>query len=219
MESIVPPSLLFDFRLSIPRCPKPASRKTGRLLKLPQSAQLFVPSTMNEQPAFAKVRAAWNEDGLAVEINVHGKSTPLTGSSEDVTRSDCTLLWIDTRPTGNIHRATEYCHHFACLPSDEHSNGIPMAVVQPIAQQRSQRVESDARKIKCRTHTRKQGYDFEIWIPGNQLNGFRETSELGRIGFYFVVRDMELGEQALSVHDDFPISYDPSMWIQLDLVS
>lgn len=218
MDHIVPPSFLFDVRLSIPRCSGPSS-KAKRLLKLPPAARLFVPGSMNDQPAFAEIDAAWNEDGLAIQATVRGKTQAPGGTSKDVKRSDCLLLWIDTRPTGNVHRATEYCHHFACLPVDEHFDGKPSAVVQPIAQQRSQRIQSDVRKINCRTHIEPNGYDFEVWIPGSQLYGFREVSELGRIGFYCVVQDMELGDQALSVHDDFPFSYDPSMWLQLDLTS
>jgi len=219
MNQIVPPSLLFDFELSIPRCPAPSKKKTGRLLSLPKKAELFVPSAMNGTPIFATLSAGWNEDGFAVSVNVKGKPDLPLGMSADVKRSDAVLLWIDTRTTGDVHRATEYCHHFACLPVDEHHDGKPAVVVQQIAQQRMQRIESDPQKMVTRTHVSKTGYELEVWIPGTQLYGYREIAEIGRLGFYCVVQDSHLGEQPLSLSDDFPTSYDPSTWPTLKLQS
>ncbi|MEQ9406719.1 MAG: hypothetical protein RIK87_03295 [Fuerstiella sp.] len=219
MDLLVPPSLLFDYRLRIPQCSGPLSGTKGRLLKLPESSQLFIPSRLNEQPVFASVRAAWNTDGFALSVNVSGKPAPPSGVSADLVRSDCLLVWMDLRPAGNVHRATEYCHHLVFLPVDEHQDGGPSVVVQPIAQQRARRGETDPGKIKCRTHTRNDGYELEIWIPGSQLYGFRDISELGRIGFCCVVQDMDLGEQPLSLGREFPIGFDPSTWPQLELTS
>ncbi len=219
MDYIVPPALLFDFRLPVSQCAGPSKRSTGHLLNLPPEAELFVPSAMNGQQQFATVLAGWNSDGLGLAVKVQGRSLTATGTSADIKRSDAVLLWIDTRPAGNVHRATEYCHHFACLPVDEHTDGKPNIVVQPIAQQRMQRIESDPKKMLCRTHQKKDGYEFELWIPASQLYGFRDVAELGRLGFYCVVQDSELGDQPLSVDDNFPTSYDPSTWVQLELLS
>lgn len=217
MNHIIPPSLLFDYQLSIPSCPAPSKKKSGRLLSLSDSASLFIPSAMNEQTVFADVAVGWNPDGMGFVVRVNGKPEPPAGTSQDVPRSDATLLWIDTRPSGSVHRATEYCHHFACLPVDEHQDDAPSVVVQEIAQQRTSRIESAPRKMLTRTHLRKDGYDLEVWIPGTQLYGFREISEIGRIGFYCVVQDSHLGEQPLTLDGDFPTSYDPSLWLHLEL--
>jgi hypothetical protein len=218
MNQIVPPSLLFDFQLVVPRCGQPSKGKTGRLLKLPDEATLFSPSSVDGKKTFATLQAGWNEDGFGLQVSVSGKQKPLTGDSKDLNHSDCILLWLDTRHAGNVHRATEYCHHFACLPSDERLDGNAAITVEPIAQQRTQRLESDPRKMLCRTHATKTGYDFEVWIPGSQLYGYREISEIGRMGFFCVVQDTELGSQHLAVDDNFPYSYDPSVWLQLELL-
>lgn len=219
MNHIIPPSLLFDFQLSIPQCSAPSKKKTGRLLAMPKGSQLFIPATMNDLPRFADINVAWNPDGLAVVISVNGKPMEPAGTSKDIKRSDAALLWIDTRPSGNVHRATEYCHHFACLPVDEHQGDKPAVVVEPIAQQKNQRIESNPKLMLTRTHLRSDGYDMEIWIPGTQLYGFREITEIGRIGFYCVVQDSNLGEQPLTLDDHFPTNYDPSMWVNLELQS
>ncbi|MDG1896666.1 MAG: hypothetical protein P8J37_17320 [Fuerstiella sp.] len=182
-------------------------------------SSLFLPSSLNLEPDFATVAAGWHQDGLGLVFCISGKPEACTGSSTDVKRSDCVLIWVDTRPAGNVQRATEYCHHFACLPSDEQAGGAPTVVVRPIAQQRIQRIDSNAQKMLCRTHLRKDGYELEVWIPGNQLNGFREIADLGKLGFYCVVQDTHLGDQPLIVGEDFPTSYNPSTWIQLELQS
>lgn len=219
MNHVIPPSFLFDYRARIPRCAEPGKRPRGRLLQLADNAALFVPSAMNEGPNFASICIGWCEGGLACVFRISGKTIPPAGSSTDISRSDSVLVWLDTRPTGNVHRATEYCHHFALLPADDEAAGEPGVRVLPIAQQRATRIESDPRKIQCRTHLHDDGYELEVWIPGSQLNGYREISELGRLGFYCVVQDSELGEQPLSVDDEFPVAYDPSTWIELELLS
>lgn len=219
MEHIVPPSLLFDFQLSIPRCEPPSTKKKGRLLSLPAEAELFVPAILNEQPIFAAIRAAWHPDGLAFSVRVDGKTHPPAGRASDLKSSDGILLWIDTRPSGNVHRASEFCHHFAGLPRDEDHDEQPQVLVRPIAQQREQKIQSDPRRMQTSTHLEANGYEFELWIPGSQLYGYREISEIGRIGFYCVVQDSERGHQPLSVDDGFPYSYDPSTWLQLELKS
>ena len=56
-------------------------------------------------------------------------------------------------------------------------------------------------------------------LPGSQLHGYRQVDELRQLGFYCVVRDTELGEQPLTVTDDFPYASDPSLWVQLELIA
>jgi hypothetical protein len=219
MDYLVPPSLLFDFQFQVPRCPPPATRSKGNLLSLAAESELFVPSVINDQPVFASLHVGWNPEGMAFQIQVTGKTQSPLGRSDNLRLSDSILLWIDTRPAGNVHRATEYCHHFAALPADENHEGQPSVLVQPIAQQRAVKGDSDPRKMLTRTHSLKNGYRFELWIPGSQLYGFREITQIGKVGFYCIVCDAELGQQPLSVDDRFPYSYDPSTWVQLELQS
>lgn len=217
MNDIVPPSFLFDYLIPICACSSPRKAKRGSLLQLAGQQPLFFPSQLNGQHLFAELRLGWNTDGLAMQVNVTGKQHPANGRSTDPDRSDCVLIWIDTRPTGDVHRATQFCHHFGLFPCDELREDDPSAVVIPIAQQREQKIESNPDRFQLRTRSNAGGYIFEIWIPSTQLYGFDEVSELRRIGFYCTVRDTELGDQTLSVSDDFPVAFDPSTWLQLEL--
>lgn len=219
MDHVVPPSFLFDYRLPVPYCNGPAAGRSRNMLSLPTGSDLFFPSRLNDAPAFATAACGWNEEGFGLRISVSGKAAPVAGRSSSLSGSDAVLLWIDTRPTGTVHRATEYCHHFAILPVDNDQDNQPGALNQPIAQQRHQRIESDVRKFLLQTQLSDDGYQIEAWIPGSQLHGWRDVGDLKRIGFYLVVQDSELGDQPLSVQDDFPFGYDPSIWATLELQS
>ena len=215
MDHVVPPSLLFDFRPRLLPCPGPSQKAKGRLLTLPD-ANIFQPSVINEQPQFATLQLGWNAEGFGGAVTVAGKSSPPQGDLSKLDRSDSITIWLDTRASGIVHRATEYCHSFGLVPATE-DNAEPEAVVVSIAQQRASRVDSNVRLFQLRTHTTADGYCLEFWIPGSQLHGFREISEFGRLGFHCVINDRELGEQSFGLADDFPTSYDPSTWTQLEL--
>ena len=218
MNQVVPPSLLCDFQLSVPECSAPSRKKSGRLLNLNDRHEIFFPSQLNAQSSWASLRIGWNSIGLGLSLNVSGKQQKPAGSSDSPELSDRLAVWIDTRPSGQVHRATQYCHSFGLLPVDELTGNKPSALVQEIAQQREKRIESNPLKIRQRVHQLTDGYEMEVWIPGDQLYGFREVEELRRLGFYCIVHDSELGEQPLTVADDFPVTFNPSLWLTLDLV-
>ncbi len=58
---------------------------------------------------------------------------------------------------------------------------------------------------------------MEAFLPAAVLNGF-DAEQNPRLGFYYVVKDTELGEQVLNVGADFPYWEDPSLWSVLELV-
>jgi hypothetical protein len=63
----------------------------------------------------------------------------------------------------------------------------------------------------------KGGYLLEAWLPSSVLNGYDPEAQ-PRLGFYYALRDAELGEQFLSIGADFPFAIDPSLWSTLELV-
>ena len=224
MNQIVPAPLLFDYRLTIPPCAPPGRKKTGRLLSLPANARLpdlspLGQSSLDQSPPFAAIYVGWNPSGLALAVHVAGKRIGPQGNRDRLISSDAVEFWIDTRPTGNVARATQYCHRLACLPVDELADDQPAVISLPIPQQRETKIEIDVRKISLRCRTTKSGYEIEAWIPESQLYGFRQIEELRRLGFYCVVRDTELGEQPLTVSSDFPFAWNPTLWVTLELAT
>lgn len=213
---IVPPSFLFHYQLSIPRMDD-LPRKKGGKLQLPDAARVFVPASLNEGAAGLEVRLAWNPDGLGMELIVRGKKSEISGRRHDLKHSDYVLVFIDTRHTANVHRATQFCTALQILPSDEAAQDAPTIQFVDIAQQRGTHREQDAKGVVIAVESVSDGYRMELWIPAAQMPGFAEVPDIGHLGFYVVVEDTELGQLPLSIGDDFPIAHDPSTWLQLNL--
>lgn len=217
-NQIVPPSFLFQYSMAIPHVAAIPYRK-GKLLRLADSSRLFVPGVMNEASAPFDLKVAWNAEGLGIEIGVSGKKLAPAGRLGNLKTSDHISLFVDTRHTASVHRATEYCSSLKVLPCDEDADNQPSVSFAEIAQQRSVKKDLNGRKCEVRCHVCSDGYNVELWIPGTQLFGFDEAPEIGRIGFCCMVHDTELGEMPLSVGDDFPVAFDPSTWLQMELAS
>jgi hypothetical protein len=189
-----------------------------RLLDLPENARLHNFAELDEQANFADVRLAWNDFGLAVQIEVKGKEQVPVGDSDKPKNSDGLWLLLDTRDARASHRASRFCHHFMFLAAGGGADKDEPFVTQA----KINRAQQDAPMMNLgdvlfRGHRTKSGYRLEAFLPTAALSGF-DPQEHPRLGVYYVVRDQELGDQFLSVNSDFPFSDDPSLWAVLELV-
>ena len=216
MTAIVPYPFLFRYAIPVERIDK-LPKRGKRLLNLPESCRLPNLRAIEEAQPFADVRAAWNAKGLAFQLNVTGKKHPLDINRTEPAESDGLQLWIDTRDTQNIHRASRFCHHLCLLPTGTgRSRRKPLAVHEPIARAREEQKRRDSGDIQIVSDIRKSGYTMEVWIPGKELTGF-DPEQQRRVGFYYYIRDSELGDQFLTVGHEFPFASDPSIWSTLNL--
>ncbi|MCE9564099.1 MAG: hypothetical protein K8U57_18810 [Planctomycetes bacterium] len=220
MPQIVPNRFLV--RVAHP-CPyvKDVPRDTDKhdhLIDLPESARIENFAALDEQKNFADVRLAWNDFGIAVQVEVKGKQLVALGDSDKPKSSDGLWLLLDTRDARASHRGSRYCHHFMFLAAGGGSEKD-----QPfVSQAKINRAQQDAPManlgdVLFRSERIKGGYRLEAFIPSAALSGF-DPQEHPRLGMYYVVRDQELGDQFLSVNWDFPFSDDPSLWAVLELV-
>jgi hypothetical protein len=208
----------FWFRLAIP-CPRVDGlpRPRGRLLDLPESSALPDTGAIAGKPSWADVRAAWNPSGLAVAVEVTGKSGPITRDPLGTASGEGITLWIDTRDTRTIHRATRFCHRFSFTlrPSREALNVV--VAQKPIARALADAPSADPSTISTRADLIRGGWRLEIFLPAEVLNGFDpETNR--RLGLAYQVTDLERDDRFLTVGRDFPIGEDPSLWAVLELV-
>lgn len=213
---IVPPSFLFHYQLPVLRID--GLPKKGRSLQLSDAARIFVPSALNQGVSGIELKLAWNPGGFAMELAVRGKKAEPTGRRHDLKHSDFVQVFLDTRHTANVHRATEFCTALVILPSDEGADGKPTLQFVEIAQQRGTRRQQDAKRVMINVQSLSDGYQIELWMPADQLPGYGDIAEIGHLGFYLVVEDTELGQLPLSIGADFPVTHDPSTWLQLNLI-
>ncbi|VTU00719.1 hypothetical protein, partial : Uncharacterized protein OS=Blastopirellula marina DSM 3645 GN=DSM3645_11457 PE=4 SV=1 [Gemmataceae bacterium] len=188
------------------------------LVDLPEAARIDNFAALDEQQNFADVRLAWNDFGVAVQVEVRGKEQVAVGDAAQPKSSDGLWLLLDTRDSRTSHRASRYCHHFLFLAA-----GGGTDKDEPfVAQLKINRAQQDAPAanlgdVLFRGARIKGGYRLEAFIPAAALYGF-DPQEHPRLGVSYVVRDQELGDQFLGVGWDFPFAEDPSLWAVLELV-
>ena len=140
----------FLFRFAVPVLRREPIWKAGgveldesyRLLNL---AELDA-GTADRERRFADVRMAWSAEGLVFNVRVDGKQQPVWCREGRLEDSDGFQVWIDTRATLNIHRASRYCHRYAFLPA-----GGGRGQAEPVADQLLiNRARENARPIRPR---------------------------------------------------------------------
>lgn len=215
---VVPPSFLVRVNypcLFVPEIPR---RKGEELLDLPEKSTLPDILRLQEKSGYAELRMAWNDGGIALDLRVRGKDLPVRGEAGKYKSSDGISIWIDTRSARDSHRASRYCHHFYFLAGGGGEDGdLPTA-----GQVKIHRAQADAplcrpELLQVRKHAIKSGYRLECFLPAEVLNGF-DVDLNNQFGFFYAVRDGELGEQTLCLGPEFPYAEDPSLWQILELV-
>jgi len=173
---------------------------------------------MDQTNHFAAMQLAWNPSGLCLVVSVTGKTTPTIADAGDPFRSDHIRVWIDTRDTQTVHRATRFCHSFLLLPvGHEDDPTLPMIRQYPIGRANEDAPLIDVDDILQESTVTKTGYELRTWFPAESLNGYDPDSQ-SRLGFYISIHDGELGTQYLTVGDEFPFETDPSLWSSLELL-
>ncbi len=213
----------FWFRLSLP-CRRidglPRTEDRGRLLDLPASCALPPLARLEGREPWSEVRVAWNPGGLAVAVEVSGKLRPVQAPDpDDLTPPDGVGIWIDTRDTRNVHRATKFCHRFAVavVPARGKGGGLEAKV----AQKSIHRALGDAPRapegaVSTRAETTKTGWRLELFFPAEALHGFDpETNR--RLGLMVQATDPDRGDEFLLLSREFPVGEDPSLWATIEL--
>lgn len=188
------------------------------LFSLPEACRLDNFAALDGQRNFADVRVAWNEDGLAVQVEVRGKEQPPVGDAARPRLSDGLSLWIDTRDSRTSHRASRFCHQFHFLPAGGGPDRDEAAFVQTkIHRALADAPMAPAGAVALRCRGRANGYRLAAWLPAAALAGL-DAEQSPRLGLFYVVRDSELGEQASGLTADLPYAEDPTLWGVLELV-
>jgi hypothetical protein len=216
---LVPHRFLFRLAhpcLHVPKMPRPDD---DRLLDLPAECRIDNFAAMDEKRDFADVSLAWNELGLGVQVEVRGKENLPQGDASRPRASDGVTLWLDTRDSRTSHRAGRYCHQFHFLASGGGSERDEPAFVQSkINRALEDAAFAPAGSVLLRVATKKTGYLLEAFLPADALHGY-DPEQHPRLGFFYSIRDDELGEQVLGVGPEFPFWEDPTLWSVLELTS
>jgi hypothetical protein len=216
MTQIIPPRFLFRWAFRAPYCAE-LGMSQGECRPIPEACRLPDLDGFDAERGFANFYCGWNERGLAFGYEVRGKRKPVEWDNLSLHKRDECSLWLDTRCTQTVHRATKYCHAFTLQAASAHG-GPPKVVQGNLPNAREERPLDPKAKFGITRVDVKEGFRLQVWFPGETLYGF-DPQNHQRLGFYAVVRDRERGEQPLTVGPDFPYHYDPSQWQTLELVT
>lgn len=206
---LIDPTIVFRFEVTLR---KQSIKWTDKGLKLPESCRIPSFGALADRPVFADVRIAWDKSGLAFHLLVNGKRQLPWCRDTRPEDSDGFHLWIDTRCSPGIHRATQYCHRFMWMPSGGGANREkPVASHVPINRARSEPKPVPASQLKVAAAPRHDGYELFGMVPAAALTGFDPDGQ-PRIGIYYAAIDRELGWQTFSLGPEFPVMEDPSLW-------
>lgn len=175
-------------------------------------------NSLDRERKFARMRAAWNVHGLYFDVGVTGKNQPVWCREGRLEDSDGLQVWIDTRATLNIHRASRYCHRYVFLPAGGGSGNT-----QPVADQLLiNRARENARPIRPRelqvaARITTTGYALSAFVPAIALGGY-DPLQHGQLGFTYSIYDRELGLQTFATGPAFPFQEDPTCWAIVELV-
>lgn len=213
-SELLPSTFLFHFAVPC-RYRRTIWSASGVKLEEPYRIPSF--GELDGQTPFADLRAAWNGTGLTFTLQVVGKKSSLWCRASRLEESDGLHLWIDTRDTRNIHRASRYCHRFVFLPTgDGPRYQTSVAAWLPINRAKEDPKAVASGVLQVRGLVQSSGYQLQAHLPAAALTGF-DPQEHPRLGFCFAVVDRELGWQTLSVGSEFPFADDPSLWGSLIL--
>jgi len=219
-NTLIAPRFLFRFAVPVARHEpiwSPGGVELDESYRLPNLAALDAGTADAERP-FADVRMAWGPDGLLFNVHVTGKKQPLWCRDSRLDDSDGLSVWIDTRATLNIHRASRYCHRFAFLPAGGgRGHAEPLADQLLINRARENARPVRARELQVASRITKNGYWLAALAPAVALGGY-DPQQHRQLGFTYAVFDRELGLQTFAAGQAFPFDEDPTCWALVEMV-
>ena len=210
-SSLIDPTFLFRFEVPLHRrsCDWSSSG-----LELPPDTRVASFAVLSGQTRFAEVRMAWEAGGIGFVVDVAGKRSQPWCRSSRPEDSDGFHLWVDSRCSPGIHRATQYCHRFLFMPSGGGSDlSRPLAGILPINRARQNPKPPPAGSIRVFSDVGPEGYRLSGRIAAAAITGF-DPSQFSKIGLFFAVIDRELGWQTLCLSQAYPVAEDPSLWAE-----
>ncbi len=166
---------------------------------------------------FAQVRLAVGSNALFFQADVQGKKQLPWCRESRLEDSDGLHVWIDTRNSREIHRATKFCHRYGFCPMGRGPKAdLPFVGWAPINRARENPPPPPDDQFAIRSRLADGRYRLVASLHFDALHGL-DLQDFPTVGFYFAVMDRELGWQSLAMRPDLPVMDNPSLWAQLHL--
>lgn len=174
-----------------------------------------LPSTqrLTREEQFAKIAMGWNEEGLALFIQVNQPAS--TSFYPQIEQGDSVELFFDTRDLKSAGFNTRFCHHFFFLPQP--IEGVTKGEKTHFRTE-DRHPLCDPQMLYCQTQLKKNQYQMKIFIPTECLYGY-DPKQFDRLGLtYRINRHQGEPQHFVVVSQDYQIDQQPSLWGSLKLV-
>jgi hypothetical protein len=210
MSNLVPNRLLFRFEFPLRYRSSPEI--DGDLGDWSDEYLLPGFEAVDGQRPFGRIWMGWNESGLFIACRVEGRKGPFKCDARQFWQGDNLRLCTDMRDTRDLKRASRYCQQFHFLPAGGGRDGkSPCAGAARIHRAAENAPLPPENSIPVASTRHGEVYTLEAHVPAGVLSGF-DPDEHPRIGVYTMLEDVELGQQYLTVGDEFNWHVDPSTW-------
>lgn len=202
----------FEFEIPIAKLPAPP-RIDGKMAAW--SAKYRLPSLveLESDPPTVIAYAGWTLDGLGVAFEIKRGRQALHCDAQSWWKYDGIRVCVDTRDARENRRGTRFCHFFYMLPRGAGRDGRgPIVGLHRMSRAREHPPAVDTSLIQVGVDVGQGNYNLEAFIPSACLNGWN-PAEHRRLGFFYKVRNLSLGDEHLSATDDFGWNVDPSGWV------
>lgn len=159
-----------------------------------------------------ETRVAWSEEGLTFQFSLEGKTRRPYCRLNDLEHSDAIEIFLDTRNTKSVHRATRFCHRFLFLPcgAGPHEKDPYASMLKiHLARGEPSTMGMFQPHVNCKIHA--HGYKLTCHLSRKFLEGWAPV-EQPEVGIFYQVRDSELGHFSMVYDRQLPVSEDPSLW-------
>ena len=214
-ERLFDPALLFRLQLRPIKTPLKFGQQGWQL---PDEAELpSIGTSVSGQGNFAAMKLAVSDSGLFMSASIKGKRQLPWCRESRIEDSDGLHVWIDTRNSRDVHRATRFCHRFIFAPMGRGPRSEqPFAGWAPINRARENSRPPPEKLLYCQAKVSQTGYELGAALHWQALTGF-DRNDFPVLGFYAAVIDRELGWQSLGLGPPLPVMEDPSLWCELAL--
>jgi hypothetical protein len=215
-RALLPQAFWFRLAVTAARFDGMPGPEGSGVLRLPASSALLDFAQLDGSASWAQVRAGWNPQGLGILVRADGVSEEQLDAGRPEGFADF-HLWIDTRDTRDVSRATRFCHHFAIKLVRKGSRGLTANVVQrPIARAIADAPIYRGDLISANAEVTKTGWSLALFLPAQALSGFDPDTNR-RLGFAYQISDRVRPDQFLGIGREFPLGENPSLWATLEL--
>ncbi len=183
--------------------------------QMPSLITHALPSTqrLTREEHFAKVALGWNEEGIAIQVQVNQPASE--SFYPKIEEGDSVELFIDTRDLKSTGFNTRFCHHFFFLP--QAVEGVTKGEKTHFRTEDKHSL-CDPQALHCQTQLRRNHYLMKIFISTQCLYGY-DSRQFDRLGFtYRINRPKGKPQHFTVVSQDYQLEQQPSLWGSIKLV-